>query len=488
MQINTLVKYGKIMMRNKEKGTVSLFNKFDADIKNAKEKLVKKKTKETLQSKIENSLGRRQDDLSQKASKFKFSPFSKKQAQMLTWWMKNSPYEKAGGLIVDGSIRSGKTLCLSLSFCMWAMNNFNDCNFALCGKTVGSLKRNVIGSLFNMLYTLGYTVQEKRTENLIIIYKNNVRNKFYLFGAKDIRSADLIQGITLAGVLFDEVALMPEGFVNQATARCSIKNSKWWFNCNPEGPHHWFYKEWIERAKSKNLLYLHCTMEDNLSLSDEVKKRYYSLYSGIFYDRFIRGLWAIAEGLVYPMVAQNKQDYLHTGQEPTGGRYFISVDYGTRNACSMGLWCVNGGIATRIKEFYHDSRAKGFLLTDEDYCNELEKLSEGRMIQKVIVDPSAASFIAAIKRRAKFAVKGADNNVLSGIRTVAAMLVSGRLKISQDCADTWREFSLYRWDDASLDKDTVIKQDDHAMDDIRYFCATVLARELRWTQWQLSEA
>ncbi len=466
--------------------TASDFSQIDKTIENAKKNNNNPKKALNLQQKAHRALSKKHEGAISSATRFKFAPFSKKQAQMLTWWLEASPQKNAGGLIVDGSIRSGKTLCLSLSFCMWAMANFNNCNFAICGKTVGSLRRNVLFSLFNMLYTLGYTVQEKRTENLIIIYKNNVQNRIYLFGAKDSSSADLIQGITLAGVLFDEVALMPEGFVNQATARCSVKNSKWWFNCNPEGPHHWFYKDWIQRAKSKNLLYIHCTMQDNLSLSDEVKKRYYSLYSGVFYDRFIKGLWAVAQGLVYPMVAQNRQLYTHKGENLHSGRYYISVDYGTRNACSMGLFCISGGVAVRIKEFYHDSRVKNHMLTDEDYCDELEKLASGYIIQKVVVDPSAASFIAAIRRRAKFAVKGADNNVLNGIRNVATMLESGRLKITENCTDTWREFSLYKWDDKGLDKDTVIKQDDHAMDDIRYFCSSILARELRWANWRVN--
>ncbi len=441
----------------------------------------------TLQQKVQIEQNKKQRNFQSEAVRFNFAPFSKKQAQMLTWWMENSPQNKAGGLIVDGSIRSGKTLCLSLSFCMWAMASFNNCNFALCGKTVGSLKRNVLTSLFNMLYTLGYTAVQKHTENLIIIFKGNVKNRFYLFGAKDESSADLIQGITLAGVLFDEVALMPESFVNQATARCSVKNSKWWFNCNPEGPYHWFYKQFIQKASEKNLLYLHCTMQDNLSLSSEVKQRYYALYSGVFFDRFIRGLWAVAEGLVYPLVSQNRQNYTFYGDIAQNAKYYISVDYGTRNACSMGLFCISDGVAIRLKEFYHDSRVKNFFMTDEDYCDELEKLAADNVIQKVVVDPSAASFIAAIKRRGKFAVKGADNNVLSGIRTVAAMLAANRLKFSQNCADTFREFSLYRWDENGLDKDSVIKQDDHAMDDIRYFCYSILARELRWENWRINE-
>ncbi|MCD8026472.1 MAG: phage terminase large subunit [Clostridiales bacterium] len=90
-------------------------------------------------------------------------------------------------------------------------------------------------------------------------------------------------------MLFDEVALMPRTFVEQALARCSVPGSKFWFNCNPEYPEHWFYTEWIKQAEEKNALYLHFTMDDNPSLEEDVKRRYESLYSGVFYERFVRG-------------------------------------------------------------------------------------------------------------------------------------------------------------------------------------------------------
>ena len=195
-----------------------------------------------------------------------FRPFSRRQKQVLTWWCSTSPMQAADGLIADGSIRSGKTVSLSLSFVLWGMARFNGQNFALCGKTIASLRRNVVGVLKQMLTARGYTAAERRGDNLLIVTRGTVTNYYYLFGGKDEGSQDLIQGITLAGALFDEVALMPESFVNQATARCSVDGSKFWFNCNPEGPEHWFYKSWILQARAKNLLYLHFTIDDILSL------------------------------------------------------------------------------------------------------------------------------------------------------------------------------------------------------------------------------
>ena len=232
---------------------------------------------------------------------FKFEPFSKKQRKVLNWWTKDSPVKEYDGIIADGAIRSGKTVSMSLSFALWAMSSFNGQNFAMCGKTIGSFRRNVLFWLKLMLKSLGYRVADHRADNLVIISKGSTENYFYIFGGKDERSQDLIQGITLAGVFFDEVALMPESFVNQATGRCSVDGSKFWFNCNPDGPYHWFKLNWIDKCKEKQLLYLHFMMDDNLSLSEKVKTRYRSMYTGVFYKRYILGLWAMAEGIIYDM-------------------------------------------------------------------------------------------------------------------------------------------------------------------------------------------
>lgn len=415
---------------------------------------------------------------------FHFQPFSDKQKRILNWWCDESPVKDYQGIIADGSIRSGKTLSMSLSFCLWAMHRFSGQNFAVCGKTIGSLRRNVIFWLKLMLRSRGYTVMERRADNLILVRRANTLNYFYLFGGKDERSQDLIQGITLAGVLFDEVALMPESFVNQATARCSVDGSKWWFNCNPDGPFHWFFVEWIKKCRRKGLLYLHFTMDDNLSLSEPIKERYRRQYTGVFYERFILGHWVVAEGLVYALVAEHPERYILHELPFNDGQFYISIDYGTVNPCSMGLWCVNGRRAVRVKEWYFDSRRAQRQMTDEEYYARLEELASGYYIQKVIVDPSAASFIETIRRHRKFLVREAENDVVNGIRVTASLLAAGMVQVMDVCRDCRREFGLYRWADEKLDRDTVIKENDHAMDDLRYFCATILSREFRWVDWR----
>lgn len=237
---------------------------------------------------------------------FHFKPFSLKQRKVLNWWCDTSPVKDKDGIIADGAIRSGKTVCMSLSFVFWAMANYSDQNFAMCGKTIGSFRRNVLTILKLMLRSRGFQVADHRADNLVEISRNGVTNHFYIFGGKDESSQDLIQGITLAGVFFDEVALMPESFVNQATGRCSVDGSKYWFNCNPDGPYHWFKLNWLDKAKEKNLLVLHFTMDDNLSLSEHIKERYRNMYTGVFFKRYILGLWAMAEGIIYDMFSEDR--------------------------------------------------------------------------------------------------------------------------------------------------------------------------------------
>lgn len=404
-------------------------------------------------------------------AQIEFQKFSKKQLTVLNWWCNSSPFHSYDAIICDGAVRSGKTVCMSISFILWSFSCFSDSSFAICGKTITSLKRNVIVPLIPVLLSLGFSVKEKKSQNIIEIGKGKHINRYYLFGGRDESSASLIQGITLCGVLLDEVALMPRSFVEQALARCSVNDSKFWFNCNPENPRHWFYTEWIKKSKEKNCLYLHFLMNDNPSLSQNIIKRYESLYSGAFYERFVLGKWVAVDGLVYPFF--NEQEHIAKTVPESCSQYYISCDYGTVNPASFGLWGLNNGVWYRIREFYHDSKLKGFQMTDKEYYDELVRLADNRHIDAVIVDPSAASFMECIRREGRFRVIPAKNNVSDGIRQVSEKLKTKQILIGSSCKDSIREFSMYRWDANSV-KDTPRKEYDHAMDDIRYFVATAL--------------
>lgn len=397
--------------------------------------------------------------------------FSEKQIIALTWWVHGSKYEKFDAIICDGSIRSGKTLCMSISFILWAFYKFNGSAFAFCGKTIRSLKRNLVTPIIPIIESMGFKYRQKNSENLIEISFNGRTNLFYMFGGRDESSASLIQGMTLSGVLFDEVALMPRSFVEQALARCSISGSKFWFNCNPEYPGHWFYREWIMKNKIRNALYLHFTMNDNPSLSETMKSRYKRLYTGNFYQRFIEGKWVAAEGLIYPYMSNNSYFYdLPKGQF---SRYALSCDYGIVNPTSCGLWGELDGIWYRIDEYYYDSRKEGETRTDEEHYRQICKMTENKSVDLMTVDPSAASFITLIRRYGNIKVIPAKNNVTDGIKSVSSALKKGEIKICKNCTNSIREFSLYRWNDTG-NKDAPIKENDHAMDDIRYFVSTIM--------------
>ncbi len=408
---------------------------------------------------------------------FKFKPFSNKQLKVLSWWLPNSPAKDKDGIIADGAIRSGKTLSMSLSYVMWAMFYFNGQNFGMCGKTIGSFRRNVLFWLKLMLRSRGYGVVDHRADNLMVVTKGDVTNYFYIFGGKDERSQDLIQGITLAGCFFDEVALMPESFVNQATGRCSVDGSKFWFNCNPDGPYHWFKVNWIDKLNIKNLLYLHFTMDDNLSLSEKIKARYRSMYSGVFFKRYILGLWVVAEGVIYDMFDSAKH-VIKTIAGLVKDQYYVSIDYGTQNATVFLLWCRNNeGKWICIKEYYYSGRDEDSQKTDTEYADDLKDFLSDIKPIRIIIDPSAASFIAELKKRG-YRIKKARNDVLDGIRFVGSLLNQGKIAFSAACVNTILEFNSYIWDAKASDKgeDKPIKQHDHAMDAVRYFCYTILAK------------
>jgi PBSX family phage terminase large subunit len=411
-------------------------------------------------------------------SNFKFKQFSLKQKKVLTWWHFKSQYD---GIICDGAIRAGKTVSLAVSFVIWAMSTFKDSNFAMCGKTVGSFKRNVWMWLKQALISFGYQIHEIRNENLATITFNEVSNTFFFFGGRDESSQDLIQGLTLAGLLCDEVALMPESFVNQATGRCSVEGSKFWFNCNPDSPHHWFKTEWIDKCKKKNMLKLHFTMEDNLTLSESIKERYRLRYSGLFYKRFILGLWVIADGIIYDMFNESKHVVKTEYREYS--EYYVSCDHGTYNPCAFGLYGKLGNIWYKVDEYYFSGRESEKQKTDKEYADDLTKFVNGRIIRGIVVDPSASSFIAELKTRQIAKVFKAKNDVDEGIKNYSTVLNRGDLLFNDCCKNSFKEFASYCWDEkASLKgKDKPLKVNDHTKDEERYFVNTIMfGREIKF--------
>lgn len=421
---------------------------------------------------------------------FKFQKLSRKQRQVFTWWVDSSPVKDKDGIIADGAIRSGKTVSMSLSYVMWAMERHDGKNFIMAGKTISSFKRNVLQNLKLMLTSRGYRWDYHISgdlPNMLEVTRKGKTNYFFIFGGKDEGSQDLVQGITAAGAFFDEVALMPESFVNQATGRCSVEGRKFWFNCNPAGPMHWFKLNWIDKCRKKKLLYLHFTMDDNLSLSEEIKARYRGMYAGVFYLRYIKGLWKAAEGLIYTMFTD---DNLYTDdQRPIGLKSTairsIAVDYGTTNPCVfLDIWD-DGQTLWVDREYQWDSRSEEARRspnpqrTDSQYADDMAAFMGSRPEEQceIIVDPSAASFITELQGRGYY-VKPADNEVIDGIRIVSTLLVKRNIRINWNCKGLIAELQSYVWDDKAAERgeEKPIKQQDHGPDALRYYCKTKLPK------------
>lgn len=392
---------------------------------------------------------------------------SKKQNQIMDF-----PYMGFDALICDGAVRSGKTSIMSLSFFLWAMGNFNGCAFAFCGKSVGAVERNIVTPLLGITYLRqNFDIRYNRGGHMIVARRGNRENRIYLFGGKDESSYALVQGVTLAGVLLDEVALMPRSFVEQALARCSVKGAKMWFNCNPENPQHWFRQEWILQPEKHNALHIHFLMDDNPSLDEATKARYRSMYSGLFYERYVMGRWVMSEGLIYDMFDPTDNVYR---QAPVGmaalSQRYIACDYGTTNP-TIFLDIYDDGEKIRIdREYRWDSRKERRQKTDEEYADDfVQFLGDGAAT--VLVDPSAASFIVALRQRGIY-VREADNDVLDGIRRMSVLIKRRELLVNERCSGFLDEIGTYIWDEkaAARGEEKPVKQSDHAMDSCRYFC------------------
>lgn len=407
-------------------------------------------------------------------------PISEKQKMILAF-----PYtKKYQSLICDGAVRSGKTSFMTIAFVDWAMREFNNTNFAICGKTVGSAIKNIIAPFMSLTRTKErYAVKFARIDNKMIVTSGDRVNTFYIYGGKDESSYMLIQGITLAGVLFDEVALMTRSFFEEALARClSFPNRRYWFNCNPDNPNHWFNQGWILQAKKHRALHLHFLMSDNPTISQETIDETANMWSGVFYRRKVLGEWAIAEGAIYPMFDPDKHV---VDVAPVIRRVWIGVDYGHTNPTTFLL--LGEGVDNRLYtlcEYYHDSVKKG-AKSPRQYSIDLMKFVrdadkyQNAFMEGIYVDPSAEGFINQLREDNVFSVRQADNRVLPGIQLVSALIEHDQFRVLRDCVNTIMELQGYSWDDkaAAQGVDKPKKINDHAMDALRY---GVIADKTSW--------
>lgn len=405
--------------------------------------------------------------------------YTAKQRELLRLWQKNK-LKRIN--LLEGSVSSGKTWISLVLWSFWVATSSRNGNYLMVAKTLTSLRRNCLDLLEDLVGTANFTYSLSKKEGSLF------GRRIYLEGVNDARAESKIRGMTLTGAYCDEVTLFTKDFFSMLLSRLRQDGAKLIGTTNPDSPYHWLRTEYIERAEKGeiDMLTMKFLIDENTFLPAEYVENAKKEHVGVFYDRFILGEWVVANGLVYPNFDEKKHviDYSPPKKdEKDNGLYYISIDYGTQNPCSMGLWRLADGKAIRIREYYHDGRKTRRQLTDEDYYTELEVLAGDRSIQFVIVDPSAASFIACIKKHGRFGVKKGANDVLDGIRVTATLLNTGRILFDRSCTDTIKEFKTYSWDE-NASADSVVKENDHAMDDIRYFCYTVLRREWHWDDWR----
>lgn len=424
---------------------------------------------------------------------FKFQTFSVKQKKTLTWWTPKSPYKDYDMIICDGAIRSGKTVSELISFIMWSLTTFEDETFVMAGKTMGALKRNVLNPLFKILSAKGISYRYIRsTDEPRIEIGSNI---YYIFGANNEAAQDKIQGLTAAGAYADEIALFPQSFVEQMIGRCSVEGAKVFANCNPLGPKHWFKLEYIDKAKEKRILYLHFVMEDNLTLAENVKERYRRMFTGVFYQRYIRGLWVMAEGIIYDMFDENIHTVNDEGLPPYFKQYWVGVDYGTANPTVFLLIGLGSdGNLYVVDEWRWDSKKEGRQKTDKEYSRDFigwissheARGGLGAVIPKaVFVDPSATSFALQLNRDGVKRVMKAENAVIDGIRAVSSLFGLGRLFVHKErCKELTTEMQNYVWDEKAQERgeDKPLKVNDHGPDALRYSILSIRGVWIKWVK------
>jgi len=395
--------------------------------------------------------------------------FSDKQKKAIAWWLDESPFSNRDFIIAEGAIRSGKTVALIESFLLWSLHNFTESNFIISGVSKSAINRNVMIPMFRLMEAKGIPY----SWNQALCRLQVGGNIYYTFGANSRNSQDAVQGLTAAGFFADEVLLQPRSFVEQAMGRCSVDGSRYFFTLNPESPYHWFKEEMIDKVEDKNGLLMKFNMDDNPNLTEDVKRRYRNMYSGLFYKRYINGEWCVAEGAVYDMFDHHTH-VIKADKSPTAyDKFIVGIDYGMATVMTFGLYGINGDNITLIKEYYYDAKQKQRQKTDHEFVEDFAHFVNGYEIDRIYIDPSAANFKRKLKGEG-FVVKSAFNDVINGIRVTANKLSEGKFLIDESCKDCLREIQNYAWDQDAAEKgeDRPVKRDDHAMDRNRYVIYT----------------
>ena len=367
---------------------------------------------------------------------------------------------------LSGSVRSGKTYISVLKFLLWVASMPADYEFIMVGKTIGSLQRNCFNYIYSFIGEENF--QCSKTSKKATVFGRTV----WLEGATDERSEGKIRGMTLGGAYCDEITLYPESFVIMLLTRLSLPGAKLFATCNPDNPMHFIKTKYIDRADELDCAVWNFLLTDNTHLPKEYLDNLSREFKGVFYNRFVLGEWCKADGLIYPMFSQDK--HVVPVEDRNYEEYCVSMDYGIQNPTAMILWGYCDGIWYAVSEYYHSGRETQEQKTDEQYYGALCELCGDLHINRVYIDPSAASFITLVRQRGRFHVQKGDNTVIEGIQHTASVLDEGRIKINDCCINLIRELQLYSWDSKAgqSGQDVVLKENDHLCDAMRYFVQT----------------
>jgi len=390
--------------------------------------------------------------------------------------------------IWNGSVRSSKTVGANwrwMRFIGHCVKHSIPGDLLMFGKTERTIKRNILDPLAEFMGPNRFHYNKGEGEAFMW------GRKIHIAGANDERAEGKIRGGTYLAAYGDELTLIPESFFKMLLSRLSLKGAKLFGTTNPDSPYHWLKADYLDKEDELDLTSFHFTLDDNPWLDptyiEELKKE----YTGLWYKRFILGLWVMAAGAIYDMWSETNVLKLEMDKKM---KWIVGVDYGTSNPCTFslaGVWQEEG--KTRVhtfKEYYHDGRSRG-QKTDEEYLRDLATFLDGVPGKPFIyTDPSAASFIVAGRKKG-FKMREANNEVLDGIRFVSSMVQDGRYTVDPSCKETIKGYQSYVWDEKAQKKgeDKPLKANDHTCDRDRYKIFTHLGRpEVELQQSTASQA
>lgn len=394
-------------------------------------------------------------------------PFAKKQLEFITRSTRKWN-------IAHGSVRCGKTVATLFRF-MHAVEKCPDSKIYMVGHSSATIFRNAIRLIWEdpifSIFKPFCTWSEPKLR-----YKDKV---ITALGAKDEGAIGSFQGATWSLGYLDEVVLYPDSIIDMIDTRLSSPHSLAIATCNPGHPEHKI-KQWIDKAEAgdPNYYALHFTLDDNPFVTEEYKSRIRNSLSGLAYKRNYLGLWVLAEGAIFDFF---DKDIYVLKKPPRAAEYFIAgVDVGTKNAFACLVIGVNTGKSTQMgkclwvqDEYYWDSKTQERQKTHSEYADDLVEFLEPYGINQLYIDPSAAAFKVEMRRR-KIPCKDADNDVLEGINYMTSEMKKGNVFVMQNCRNLIREIQGYVWDDrlAKKGEDAPVKQNDHALDCLRYILYT----------------